>query len=93
MGTTSESTSTEHPAPLCYAPAWRGEAPGVDDDATQLEDTLMVTCPACGEPTAVWVAGEETHIAADCDVCCRPLHVVGRFRGGRFVAEQVEAGW
>lgn len=61
-----------------------------------MERAIETECPTCGELTAVWIDGAddgETEIAVDCQVCCRPLHVVVRLEAGEIVDVETGAGW
>jgi hypothetical protein len=61
------------------------------------EHSVVVMCPTCGEPTAVWVdlieAVRELEVESDCQVCCRPLHVRIVLQQGQVVSAQTERGW
>ena len=60
-----------------------------------MEQAVEVQCPSCGEPTTLWVDAPEgrSRMATDCEVCCRPLHVVVEVRRGRVVRAESAPGW
>jgi len=58
-----------------------------------MEEVRRDDCPHCGEPIAFEVDSEETagRRIVDCDVCCRPIEVRFRVRGGVVQAVSVVA--
>jgi hypothetical protein len=58
-----------------------------------MEEVRKDDCPHCGEPIAFEVDPEETggRRIVDCDVCCRPIEVRFRVRGGVVQAVSVVA--
>lgn len=60
-----------------------------------IEKALEVACPACGEPTTLWVTvpDERHREESDCEVCCRPYHVVTEVHGGEVWVVEVGPGW
>jgi len=43
----------------------------------------VVSCPYCGEPNEIGLdpgGGKQQEYVEDCQVCCRPLRVVVRYR-------------
>lgn len=60
-----------------------------------MERAIETICPTCGEPTAVWVDADEgrVELAEDCQVCCRPLHVVLQMDQGEIVHVETGSGW
>ena len=60
-----------------------------------LERALEISCPACGEPTSIWLTAPEGRHeeASDCQVCCRPFHVVVQVSRGELTVLEVSPGW
>ena len=58
-----------------------------------MEEIRQDDCPHCGELLAFEVDPEDTcgHSVIDCDVCCRPIEVRFRVRGGVIVQISVTA--
>jgi len=53
-----------------------------------------VTCPYCGEENTILIdesAGQEQHYLEDCQVCCRPWHVLASVRAGGDVDVELRA--
>ena len=63
------------------------------DEGDTMEEVRRDDCPHCGEPIAFEVDPEETagRRIVDCDVCCRPIEVRFRVRGGIVQAVSVVA--
>ncbi|MGM0576017.1 MAG: CPXCG motif-containing cysteine-rich protein [Myxococcota bacterium] len=61
-----------------------------------MEQAVEIPCPTCGESTTVGLdAGAEgtLEVESDCQVCCRPLHVVVLVRSGHAAVVEVGSGW
>ncbi len=53
-----------------------------------LEENEHFFCPSCGEPNGLLVdltAGPAQEFVVDCEVCCAPIVVYLKIRGGRGV--------
>ena len=59
-----------------------------------MSEFLSIQCPHCGETFEIMQdAGEgNAEFVVDCEVCCRPMTVVVRLRGGEGVEVQVWPG-
>ncbi|MEZ4267647.1 MAG: CPXCG motif-containing cysteine-rich protein [Myxococcota bacterium] len=60
-----------------------------------MEQGLEVRCPACGQPTAVYVDWEDgtDELETDCQVCCHPIHVQVKMNAGRVENTAVGNEW
>lgn len=75
-------------------PAYLAEPTGAMKEDESM-DVVEVMCPTCGEPTVVDVPLHDgrLRVAADCQVCCRPLSVMLEVRAGEVQRADVEFGW
>lgn len=57
-------------------------------------DDIALECPYCGETICILVDTryESIDMIEDCSVCCRPIQLNLRFRGGELVSLSAEAG-
>ncbi len=62
------------------------------DGTVQTEATVL--CPYCGEPNEISVdpgGGSSQEYVEDCQVCCRPWHVVVRYRADGCASVEVRS--
>ncbi|HUI06373.1 MAG TPA: CPXCG motif-containing cysteine-rich protein [Verrucomicrobiae bacterium] len=59
-----------------------------------MNEFLTITCPNCGEEFNLPFDPTEGRVefVADCEVCCRPISVAVRVRGGEVEELRVSAG-
>jgi hypothetical protein len=64
----------------------------VDLDQFAMSDSLAITCPHCGEAFEVPFDPDDgdAEFVTDCEICCRPMTVVVRVRGGTIDSIQVQ---
>lgn len=60
----------------------------------QVQQAVSVQCPFCFESISVMLdaaSGSEQSFIYDCEVCCRPIELEVRQRGGEFEVQSTRA--